>query len=321
MKKAGVFAVLILFCLTVTAGCSSGASAPPGRTNAVSPSSGAEYAAADAAGLANGAQKASAKSAAENRTVSDSRKVIKSAELELQTIHYDEANQKLEALATSFGGYIESSTVQGNVSGSDTLRSASYTMRVPSDRLEEFLTGAGNLGSVVRKSIRGEDVTQNYFDSETRLKTLRAEQDRILELMRKAEKIDDVLSIEKRLTEVQDEIEQLTGQLKQWDSLISLSTVTVTVKEVVAITVPPAKGLGGQLGSIFRASLHALGEVCRYFVLAVAAALPFLAVAAVIGAAVLLFRRKIKKGRGTSSVGPGKEDSGKPDAKQPHPPI
>lgn len=315
MRKAGVFLFLILIGLTAAAGCSSGTSASPGRRNTVSPASAAEYAAEGAAGLANGVQKDSAASTAESRSVSNSRKVIKSADLDLQTLHYDEANQKLEALTASFGGYIESSTVQGDASGSDALRSASYTVRVPSDRLEEFLAGAGDLGSVVRKSIRGEDVTQNYFDSETRLKTLRAEQDRILDLMGKAEKIDDVLAIEKRLTEVQNEIEQLTGQLKQWDSLISLSTVTVMVREVAAITAPPAKGLDGQIGSIFRASLHALGEACRYFVLAVAAALPFLAVAAVIGAAVIFFRRKIKKGRSTPLGGPGGEDSGKPDGK------
>ena len=307
--------LMTIFCLTAAAGCASGASAPPGRTNAASPSSGTEYAAADAAGLENGAQKATARSAAESRPASDSRKVIRSADLDLQTTRYDEANEKLGTLAASFGGYIESSTVQGDASGSGALRSASFTVRVPSDRLDEFLTGAGNLGSVVRKSVAGQDVTQNYFDSETRLKTLRAEQDRILELMGKAEKIDDVLAIEKRLTEVQNEIEQLTGQLKQWDSLISLSTVTVAVKEVAAITAPPAKGLGGQVGSIFRASLRALGEACRYLVLAVTAALPFLAVAAVIGAAVLFFRRKIKKGRSTLPGGPGKEESGKPDAK------
>lgn len=305
--------LLTIFCLTVAAGCSSSKSGSVSRS-AVSPASGAEYAAADAAGLTDGKQEAStAASNAASQPASDSRKVIKSADLVLQTVRYDESNEKLESLVSSFGGYIESSSVQGDASGDDKLRSASYTVRVPSDRLEEFLAGAGDIGSVVSKSITGQDVTQNYFDSETRLKTLRAEQDRILELMGKAEKIDDVLAIEQRLTEVQNEIEQLTGQLKQWDSLISLSTVTITVREVAAITAPPAKGLGGQLVSIFRASLNALREVFRTLLLAVTAALPFLAVATVIAATVLFLRRKFGKrtGRSVPPDGTGKDESGK----------
>lgn len=307
MKRLTVFFLTAVFCL-VAAGCSSGASAPQGRTNAVSPSSAAEHS-ADAAGLTDGTQKAAASGA--ERPASDSRKVIQSAELTLQTVRYDELNDKLQSLVASFGGYIENSSVQGDVPGSNALRNASYTLRVPSGKLQSFLQSAGDLGNVVSKSISGQDVTQNYFDAETRVKSLRTEQDRLLSLMQAAEKMDDILKIEQRLTDVENEIEQLTGQLKQWDSLVSLSTVTIKIREVAELTAPPAKDFGGQIGSIFQSSLSALGVTLRYLVLGVAAALPFLAVLAVFGAAVLFLRRRLQK-RKTRSVPP--YDSGKSDS-------
>jgi hypothetical protein len=307
LKKAwACFLVAFLFLLAVS-GCSS---SEPGSVSrpAEAAADRAEYT-ADEAGLANGTQ-STAVSNAKNQSVTDSRKVIKNAELTLQSVQYDEVNKKLESLVASFGGYIESSSVQGDTSGNSGLRSSSYTVRVPSDRLTEFLTCAGDIGNVIRKSMHGEDVTQNYFDSETRLKTLRTEQDRLLELMKQADKMDDILKIEERLTQVQSNIEQLTGQLKQWDSLISLSTVTISVKEVEAITEPPEEGLGWQLVSIFRGSLTALRELCRYTLFAVTAALPFLAVAAVIGGAVLFLRRKFGR-RANRGTPPDKKD--KPD--------
>lgn len=304
LKRFLSFLLPAVLCLALLAACS-GSGASAGRS---APSQAASYgelggnkstAAADAAGLSDGtAQEAAAPSSGNPAPAADSRKVVKSAELALQTVKYDESAAKFEALVSSFGGYIESSSVQGKSAGGDSGRAASYTVRVPAERLDEFLGKAGEVGSIVSKSIRGEDVTQSYFDSETRLKTLRAEQERILALMNKAEKIEDVIKIEQRLTEVQNEIEKLTGELKRWDSLISLSTVTVTITEVGVITAPEAEGLGGQLASMLRASVFAVGQFFRYVLLGVTAVLPFAAVAAVVFAAVFLIRRQLKKRKG-----------------------
>lgn len=305
MKKVLSLLLPAALCLAVFAGCSA-SSAPASRASATSQSyagfaegksvedgAGVNGAAADEAAAAPAASQAPSQNPA-----ADSRKVVKSAELVLQTTRYDEAAAKFESLVGSSGGYIESSSVQGTGAGGDDGRVAVYTVRVPAERLDEFLNGAGALGTVVSRALHGEDVTQSYFDSETRLKTLRTEQDRILALMQKAEKIEDVITIEQRLTEVENEIEQLTGELKRLDSLISLSTVTVKINEVSVITSPQGNGLGGQLASMLRTSVSALGKFFRYLLLALTAALPFLAVAAVIAAAVLFIRRRIKKKKG-----------------------
>lgn len=303
MKKFISLLLIGVLCAAVFAGCSA-SSAPASRASAASQAFAGEKAAGDYAGLSDEAGEAAAAAApAPSQAPSqnpdaDSRKVVKSAELVLQTMQYDTAAAKFESLVGSFGGYIESSSVQGTGAGGNDGRAAVYTVRVPAERLDEFLNGAGALGTVVSRALHGEDVTQSYFDSETRLKTLHTEQDRILALMQKAEKIEDVITIEQRLTEVENEIEQLTGELKRLDSLIGLSTVTVTIDEVSVITSPQGNGLGGQLLSMLRTSVSALGKFFRYLLLALTAALPFLAVAAVVAAAVLLVRRRIRKKKG-----------------------
>lgn len=302
MKKFLSLLLPAALCIAVLAGCSA-SSAPASRASAASQSFSGEKSAMDAAGLSDEAGRTAAEAPAPSEapaqnSAADPRKVVKSADLTLQTTQYDEAAAKFESLVGSFGGYIESSSVQGTGAGGKDGRVAVYTVRVPAERLDEFLTGAGALGTVVSRGLRGDDVTQSYFDSETRLKTLRTEQERILELMQKADKIEDVITIEQRLTEVENEIEQLTGELKRLDSLVSLSTVSVTIDEVSVITSPQGNGLGGQLLSMLQTSVSALGKFFRYLLLAVTAALPFLAVAAVVAAAVLLIRRRIAKKKG-----------------------
>jgi hypothetical protein len=316
LKKLVPLLLVVILCVATAAGCSAG--------NDISGMDTAEaqedMLAADGVGIQTQEDSAADDSAEKDSAVqsqlqrTDSRKVIKRADLMIQTTQYDESIRNFELLVASFGGYIENSFIDGDTPGSDELRSARYTVRVPADQLEEFLTGAGDVGTVISKSINGEDITQTYFDAETRLKTLRTEQERILELMEKAQKIEDIIAIEQRLTEVQNEIEQITGQLKQWDSLVSLSTVTVSINEVRDIVSTKADGLGGQIASVFHASLHTLTEVCRYLVLAVTAASPFLAFAAVIGAVVVYLRKIIRK-RKKQKINPEQQDNSTPNTK------
>ena len=294
----------LLLCFALFA-CSSGSGSAASRGAASRAALGGSKSAAGTGGTAEGGNRTAEAAVSAQPSASggsgsgaDSRKVVKSAELSLQTVRCEESAAKFEALVASFGGYIESSSVQGKGAGGGSGRAASYTARLPADRLDEFLGKAGEIGSVVNRSVRGEDVTQSYFDSETRLKTLRAEQERILALMDKAEKIEDVIKIEERLTRVQTEIEKLTGELKRFDSLISLSTVTVTIAEVQVAAAPENSGFGGQLLSMLRTSVFALGRFFRYALLGVTAVLPFAAAAAAVLAAVFLIRGRLKKKKG-----------------------
>lgn len=289
--------------LVLFSGCSSGSSSAPGSNAAdqlsdqsTAPSMAEAPGMAAAGSTEKTAAKAVAKSQAGLVNAAEARKIVKSASLTIETMQYEQSTGKLESLVKSFGGYIENSSVQGTgVRSSGSGRTASYTARIPADQLDPFLNAAPQVGNVIGKNVKGEDVTQTYVDSAARLKALQTERDRILELMKKADKVEDLLSIEDRLTQVQSEIEQITARLKTLDTQISLSSVSVTVREVGSLSVPAGQSLGGQITTVFGASVHALGETFRYLMIGVIAVLPFAAVAAVIVVIVLAIRKRRKK--------------------------
>lgn len=301
MRKSvlSVIAALSVLLAAFTAGCSSGSksSAPHAADQRSVVQDSTEKSGTGDVKMNGTEDRAAAESGETASSVSESaRKVVKTAQLSIETLDYEKSTSDFENTVASYGGYIESSSVEGTRLGSSgSKRNASYTARVPADRLGEFLNSAGSVGTVVSRSTGGEDVTQSYYDTDTRLKSLKTEQARLLELMQKAEKIDDVLSIEQRLTDVQTQIEQLTGELKKMDSLVSLATVTVSISEVEAITEPAAEGFGGQIASVFHSSIQAFVQAARSVFLVLIAVLPFAAAAAVI-VGIVLFVRKRKRG-------------------------
>lgn len=302
MRKSvlSVIAALSVLLAVFAAGCSSGSKSSAPHAAADQRSVVQDSAEKSGAGdvKMNGTEdRAAAESGETASSVSESaRKVVKTAQLSIETLDYEKSTSDFENTVASYGGYIENSSVEGmRLGSSGSKRNASYTARVPADRLGEFLNSAGSVGTVVSRSTGGEDVTQSYYDTDTRLKSLKTEQARLLELMQKAEKIDDVLSIEQRLTDVQTQIEQLTGELKKMDSLVSLATVTVSISEVEAITEPAAEGFGGQIASVFHSSIQAFVQAARSVFLVLIAVLPFAAAAAVI-VGIVLFVRKRKRG-------------------------
>jgi hypothetical protein len=240
--------------------------------------------------------------AASNVTqAANSRKIIKSASVTLQTTDYDKSLSSLKNLISQYGGFIQNSNELGTkISADDSSnRGATYTVRVPSDKLDTFLNSVGGIGTLVSKNIQGQDVSQNYFDTQARLKTLKAEEARILDILNKTGNMADLLAAEKQLTEVQTQIEQLTGELTQMDSLIDLSTVTISLAEVKQITLSPANNIGGQISTAFSNSIKALEGTGINIMIVIVYILPFAFVLALIAALIVAIIKLKKKSRFT----------------------
>ncbi len=280
--------------LALEAGCSSS-----GKKEGIAASTAAKTAAGDTVALAEEKGVQNGKATESTQTAADSassaRKIARSARLQGETTEYDQTTKSLVTLVDEYGGYLETSSVQGKSTGnSDKTRNASYTVRVPSEKLDAFLEAVGNVATVTEREIFGKDLTQSYVDTQARLKVYEVEQTRLLDLMKKAEKAEDLLNIEKRLTEVQTQIEQMTAEIKNMDSLVGFATVSITIREVEVIRSSVEKTLVGQFGQMIVDSFHALGKVLKYLLLAVAAILPFAAVAGIVVAVVFWIRRRRK---------------------------
>ena len=139
------------------------------------------------------------------------RKLIRNVSMDVETKEYDQLMLSLDAKVDSVGGYIENmeSYNGSSYSGYQNARYANVTIRVPQDKLDSFLESISGICNVIRRSDSVDDVTLTYVDMESHRDMLKAEQKRLLELLEQAESIEDILTIESRLTDVRYQIESM----------------------------------------------------------------------------------------------------------------
>lgn len=161
-------------------------------------------------------------------------KLIFSADMYVQTLDFAEAEKGLYSLVEKAGGYFEYiSQDNGNWYNDDnSYKFASYTVRVPSDKFQEFINSVSAGMHVVNMSQNAQDVGQAYFDTERRLETLKNKHDRLEELLSNATSMTDIIELESALSDTEYQIEQYTSDLQRYDSLIDYSTVTVSIEKV-----------------------------------------------------------------------------------------
>jgi len=181
------------------------------------------------------------------------RKIIRNAELHLETMEYKSALEKIPALAEQSGGYIESSSSDGislyeKSNTRPSRRSASFTVRIPADNLDSFITSLSTEFNLLNKFENSSDISDRYYDTQAHLSNLQIQEKRLLELLEQAGKLGDLLEIEKELADVRYQIETLTATIKRMDSQVSYSTVTISLEEVVERGNCPASYFWGQVG-------------------------------------------------------------------------
>lgn len=239
-------------------------------------------------------------------------KLIRRAELNIQTEQFEQSLEALNRLTAECGGYFESASVYGGGRRDAYAdRSGAYIVRVPSEQYSQFLSGAGNLGYVTSKKESSENVGERYYDIETRLKTQRTKQERLLSLLERAETMVDIIDLENALSEVEYQIEMYSSDLKQYDALIEFATVTISLNEVGRVTqeVGETASLGRRMAAGFQASLRGLAEGFQEFLVWVSYNLFLsLVLAAVIAAAAVVGCRELKK--------PRAQNTGKPEEKE-----
>lgn len=223
------------------------------------------------------------------------RKLIKNVDLEVQTLEFDEAVEKLTAKVNELGGYVEASSLYGSDYYYETSRSASYTVRIPADRLDAFVSIVNEVGNVTYKNERVDDVTLEYVDTESHKKALETEQERLLELLENAESMEDIITIESRLSAVRYELESYESQLRMLDNQVAYSTVYISLSEVERITETGERTFFQEVANRFGDSVYVVAKGLRGFAVGFLGSLPILAVWAVIIAVIVLIIRKLIK--------------------------
>ena len=235
-----------------------------------------------------GARSAAEKGAANDSTAEDEKKIVRNAWLTLKTERFDEAVSALCEEIERAGGVVESRDISGAKNAS---RSASLTLRVPSDMLDGVLSGAGEWGEVTREQTSAVDMTSTYTDNASRLESARAKKRQLDALYEKAETMEDIITLTDAIFDVQEEIEWLEGQNRRIDNQASMATLYVTINEKSS-AVAAKQPLLTRMGEEFIEGMENFGEFVFGAALGLIYALPWTAVAAVV---IALARRWIRK--------------------------
>jgi hypothetical protein len=152
--------------------------------------------------------------------------LVYTANLTLAIFEVEPARKAIETLARELGGYMASQSNQA------------ITVRVPVERFHDAMARVEKLGDIINRQVQAEDVTQEFFDLEVRLKSARAVRERLEQLLARASRVDESIAIERELERVVGEIERLEGRIRYWRDRASFSTIAVHFstqpKEVVA---------------------------------------------------------------------------------------
>jgi len=161
--------------------------------------------------------------------VTQERLVIQNADLAIVVKDPKTRMQEISDLAKEFGGFVVSSNLyQSPTPLGKEVTEASITIRVPSERLDEALAGIKEGAVDIDYENRsGEDVTNIYVDLQSQLKAKEAAEKKLLEIMERATRAEDVLAIYLQVQSVQSEIEVLKGQIKYYEESAALSAITV----------------------------------------------------------------------------------------------
>jgi hypothetical protein len=184
------------------------------------------------------------------------RKIIYTAKVELHVANLEEARDKLDALLVEVKGYVSKSDESGR---SGTLRSGTWKVRVPVAKYHDFLARVQTFGELISKTSDAQDVTEEFVDTEARLKNLKAEEAVLNKLLQeKAQNTADLLAFRQQITSVREQIERYEARLKTLSRLTSLTTIDVIMREDKKFVPDSAPSFGTSLGRTFSDSVDAL---------------------------------------------------------------
>ena len=158
---------------------------------------------------------------------SPQRMMIYTADVSLETGAVEMAHREITDIARRAGGFVTGSGIEN----SDGRLSANVTVRVPQKEYASTLDAICKLAKVLNRTEKGEDVTEEFVDLESRLRNLKREEEAFLTVLGKASRIPDILAVERELSRVRGEIETAEGRLKFLANRIELSTITVSLEE------------------------------------------------------------------------------------------
>lgn len=211
-------------------------------------------------------------------------KVIREGNLRFETADLDDTYKNILSAVRKYKGNIENDNTGKD--GASLFRTV--TVRIPSTSFEPFITDVSKgVGFFDRKELSARDVTEEFIDMSARLKTKKQLEERYLELLKRANKVSEILEIQKELSAVREDIESQEGQLKYLESRVSMSTVSIEFYKVTAAEAGMTISYGSKMWNAIKSGFNAFSG----FLIAVLYMWPFIVILVVL---FFIFRRKLR---------------------------
>jgi hypothetical protein len=225
-----------------------------------------------------------------------SRLIVRTGQASIEVDSLESAMAELRRVAQRTGGFVADASVQ---SGRNQLRSATLELKVPSSRFDELTQGLEPLGKLQFVNVAAEDVSEEFVDLTARVANGHRLEDRLIELLRtRTGKLQDVLSVERELARVREEIERMEGRLRFLKSSAQLSTLSVNLFEPAPIVAShPGRSVIGE----------AFKTAWRNFVglmAGVIASLGFVVPMVVLGWGAVVVAKRYKRAQGVPTLSP-----------------
>ena len=191
------------------------------------------------------------------------RKIITSGDVSIEVKSVEKAREKIEKIQEQAGGFVSSSSVEDQGRGS---KSASVTIRMPAEKFRSVLKKIKKLGKVRDENTEADDVTEEYVDIQARLKNLKREESRFVEILQKANTVEDILKVESELGRVRGEIEVIEGRLRYLNDRISLSTLEISLYEPGAMPTPEKWNVSDTAKNAIRAFMYTLQSIVSFLI-------------------------------------------------------
>ena len=169
----------------------------------------------------------------------DGQKIVYTGNLRIQTLEYDKSAASIRQKIKEAGGFSESESERDNNyywysynGGNGSTRYLDITARIPSEKFESFINSLSGDGKIMSRSVNAENISQVYANKETYKKSLEIEQERLLEMMDKAQTIEEMITVESRLSEVERQLNVYKTDLAQMDKDVEYSTIYISLEEV-----------------------------------------------------------------------------------------
>lgn len=158
------------------------------------------------------------------------RMVLRTAQLTVQVTDMESALAQARQIATRGGGFVSASNTRVEKVNDQDRMVADLTLQVRSDAADATLSDLRNLGKVTTETSGSQDVTEEYVDLTSNLRNLQASESAILKLMDKATQIQDVLALQRELTNVRGQIERIQGRKTYLERRSDMATITLSLR-------------------------------------------------------------------------------------------